>query len=321
MSLDALANPPDALASPRFFRTSYLPTYAAALFVVALVWAGAPRRRVHFDDAWQTATDLGVLEALLIGLVVVLVAVVLQPVQTSLVRVLEGEFPRWLGASKRRRRHVTLRRKLADRVDATIAEAVAATTPEERERLVIEAGRASAGLRTRYPDELAVRATRLGNVLAATNDNAGREYGLDPIVVWPRLYPLLGDQVRGVVDDQRDALDGAARLCVAGALTTVAAAGLLACRSGWWTLLALVPLAVSAFSYAGAVRAAAAYGVGVRAGLELHRFDLRTALHLPLPADPAAEVAANEELCELLRQGVPLRTRYVHQQPAAQERP
>jgi hypothetical protein len=320
LSLDALANPPDVLASPRFFRTAYLPTYAGALFLIALVWAGAPRRRMHFDDAWATAKDLGVLEAVLIALAVVLVAVIVQPLQTVLARVLQGEFPRWLGASARQRRHVTLRTRLADRVTTAVTAAVdAAGTPGEQ-RLVNEAGLASARLRSRYPAEHAVRATRLGNVLAATADTAGQEYGLDPIVVWPHLYPLLGENIRGVVDDLRDALDGAVRMCAVMALTTAGAAGLLVWRSGWWTLLALVPLAVAVLSYAGAVRAAAAYGAGVRAGLDLHRFDLRTALHLPLPRNQTTERIANEELCDLLRQGVPLRGSYEHPPRPDQEK-
>jgi hypothetical protein len=312
LSLDALANPPDVLVSPRFFRTAYLPTYAGALFLIVLIWAGAPRRRVHFDDAWATAKDLGVLEAVLIALAVVLVAVIVQPLQTLLARVLQGEFPRWLGAAARRRRHVTLRTRMAGRVTTAITAAVAAAGQPGEQRLVNEAGLASARLRARYPAEHAVRPTRLGNVLAATADTAGQEYGLDPIVVWPHLYPLLGETIRGVVDDLRDALDGAVRMCAVMALTTVGAAGLLAWRSGWWTLLALVPMAIAVLSYAGAVRAAAAYGAGVRAGLDLHRFDLRTALHLPLPRNQTTERIANEELCDLLRQGVPLRTAYHH---------
>ena len=48
------------------------------------------------------------------------------------------------------------------------------------------------------PDHL-VRATGLGNALAAMEDSAGAAYGLDAVVAWPRLYPLLGDKVRAVV--------------------------------------------------------------------------------------------------------------------------
>jgi hypothetical protein len=37
---------------------------------------------------------------------------------------------------------------------------------------------------------LTVTPPGLGNVLAAMEDGAGRTYGLDAVIVWPRLYPL-----------------------------------------------------------------------------------------------------------------------------------
>ncbi len=86
---DAMA-PPGLLASGRFFRTGYLPTYAATVFLLVLIWAGAPGQPVHFDQAWRTGKDLGVVPALLLALAVALVTVLLQPLQLSMVRVLEG---------------------------------------------------------------------------------------------------------------------------------------------------------------------------------------------------------------------------------------
>ena len=40
----------------------------------------------------------------------------------------------------------------------------------------------------------------------------------------------------------------------------------------------------------------------MEAAFDLHRFDLLTALHLPLPADLTGEVATNQELSRFLRQ-------------------
>ena len=40
----------------------------------------------------------------------------------------------------------------------------------------------------------------------------------------------------------------------------------------------------------------------VEAAFDLHRFDLLTALHLPLPANLTGEVTANQELSQFLRQ-------------------
>ena len=56
---------------------------------------------------------------------------------------------------------------------------------------------AGARLRRRFPlpDHL-VRPTALGNALSAMEDSAGRDYGLDAVIVWPRLYVVLGGRSR-----------------------------------------------------------------------------------------------------------------------------
>jgi len=99
---------------------------------------------------------------------------------------------------------------------------------------------------------------------------------------------------------------GQGRLAATGALTAVAALGLLVWHSGWWTLLALAPLGIAVLAYTGAVRAAIAYGAAVHAAFDLHRFDLLRALHLTLPKDRDAEQASNRALSDFLRQGVPV---------------
>jgi hypothetical protein len=59
-------------------------------------------------------------------------------------------------------------------------------------------------------------------------------------------------------------------------------------------------------SYRGAVAAAIAYGEGIRATIDLHRIDLLTALHLPLPATLEQERAVNEQVSPFLRQSRPV---------------
>ncbi|MEO5878160.1 MAG: hypothetical protein ABIS86_18155, partial [Streptosporangiaceae bacterium] len=98
----------------------------------------------------------------------------------------------------------------------------------------------------------------------------------------------------------------------------VVTAALLA-GSGWWLLLALVPFVIGRVAYLGAVQAAVAYGESVRAAFDLHRFDLLTALHLPLPPDAAAERLGNTELCDRWRQGSPTGTVYHHPEPTERD--
>ncbi|MFI9201043.1 hypothetical protein [Streptomyces sp. NPDC053048] len=96
-----------------------------------------------------------------------------------------------------------------------------------------------------------------------------------------------------------------------GGVTALVAAVML-WGTGWWAALALVPSAVAALAYHGAVQAAVAYGEAVRTAFDLHRFDLLRALHQPLPADLAEERARAAALCASWRQGLPPPDRYEH---------
>ncbi|KQX65030.1 MULTISPECIES: hypothetical protein [unclassified Streptomyces] len=292
--------------SVRFFSVAYLPTYAATVFVLLLVWAGAPGADVSLRRAWRTATEVGAGQAVWIVVGTTVVAVLFQPFQLAVVRLLEGGWPEALGAGPLRALQRRRRARLAGR--AELAGPAGESSPAQVQR----AGAAAAALRRRYPlpDHL-VRPTALGNVLAALRDTAGRDHGWDATVAWPRLYPVLGDRARAVVDDGRDSLDAAARLCVTTAVTALLSAGLLF-RSGWWMLLALAPAAVALLAYHGAVQAALTYGDAVLAAFELHRFDLLRALHLPLPDSLREERTLAEALCLHWRQGLPPPSRYLH---------
>jgi hypothetical protein len=90
---------------------------------------------------------------------------------------------------------------------------------------------------------------------------------------------------------------------------------LLVWHSGWWTLFALLPLAVAELAYLGAIQAATAYGGAISVAFDLHRFDLLRALHLEMPDDNTTERQVNSALSEFLRQGVPLNRSYEHLDP------
>lgn len=315
MEPETIMDPPGSLGS-RFFRTGYLPTYAAVIYLLLLVWAGAPGRAVSFSRAWRAAERLAVAEVLLLALAVALIAVLVQPLQLSVARLLEGGFPRWLGSSLFRKVQLNRKGKLENKVQELVDKAAMAPAGE-RDARTQDAGAASARFRSRFPgpDHL-VRGTALGNALAAMEGNAGTAYGLDAAVIWPRLYAVLGEPVRAVVDDLRDGLDAATQFTASGALAAVAAVILLAWHSGLLTLLALIPLAVAVLAYIGAIRAAIAYGTAVHVAFDLHRFDLLRAMYQAIPADQRAEREANIRLCDFLRQGVPVPFTYTPPEPA-----
>ncbi|TYK53116.1 hypothetical protein [Actinomadura decatromicini] len=317
MNPQDLAKPPSESLSSRFALVGYLPTFAAAWYLLTLVWAGAPGGPLDFGRVWRTASTLGLGQLTLIILTILLVAVLAAPLQMAMVRTLEGRWPRLLGSGVARGRQLRRKHRLERAAElpasADPETAGSAAAPEAPSPAVLQrAGQLGAQLRRSFPmsDHL-VRPTRLGNILAAMEDTAGRTYGLDGVIAWPRLYPQLSDRTRALVDDRRDMLDAAARLAVTSALVTVIGTALLL-GTGWWQLLSLIPLGMAALAHAGTVQAAHAYAEVVHVAFDLHRFDLLKALHMPLPTDPAREATVNRALCDMWRQGVPADLHYLH---------
>jgi hypothetical protein len=306
VKLDAVARQPaDAGFGGRFYLVGYLPIYAAALFMLVLVWAGAPGwagrpgHRIRFTAAWATASHLSLGEVALVALAVALLAVILQPLQFAVMSVAQGSWPPWLGTrwARRWQKH---------RRDRLVGAARLPPGPDLTDAAIQRAGAAGHQLRCRFPRSgHLLQPTALGNVLAAMQDSAGRAYGLDAVTAWPRLYPVLGEQARSVVDDRRDTLDGAVRMAATMAVTAIASLVLLS-FSGWWVLLALIPLGIAVLAYNAAVQAALAYAETVHVAFDLHRADLLTALRMEPPRRQDAERALNEHWCDLWRQGIPL---------------
>ena len=314
MSLTAVGRPAGEMLGGRFFVIGYVPVCAAFLFVLLLVWAGAPGTTLEWSGAWRRVDALGAGEALLLVFGTVVAALVLHPFQLPFVRLLEGYWPSWCagaarwGTSRQKSRMQRLERASRDLTDG-----------DPTGQAVRRAGPAHDALRARFPKQPhLVRPTRLGNVLAAAEDRCGDPYGWDGPVVWPRLYTVLGGTAKATVEDRRNALDAACRLSVVSALCSAACAVLLA-RTGGWLLLALAPLLLSRLAYRAAVHAALAYGQAVRVCFDVHRFDLYPVLHLPLPEDPDQERRFNETLSAFWRQGGPMGTRYEHPEPAPEQ--
>jgi hypothetical protein len=309
MDLSSISEPLNGLKSGRFFLVNYLPTCAASLFILVLIWAGAPvwahqGDALSFNDAWRTAKGLGAGEIVTLTVAITLIAVLFAPLQLAMMRILEGGRPNSPGAGLACRFQLWRKRGMAR--DAELPQ-----VPEElTEQVIQRAGASGARLRRRFPlpDHL-IRPTALGNALSAMEDTAGRDYGFDPVVAWPRLYPVLGDRIRAVVDDRRDLLDSSGRMTVTAAATAITAFVLL-WGSGWWLAFSLIPAAIGAVAYAGTVAAAVAYGEAVRSSFDLHRFDLLKSLRLPLPSTRDEERRLNQALSDMWRQGIPMTGRY-----------
>jgi hypothetical protein len=174
--------------------------------------------------------------------------------------------------------------------------------------------------------------TALGDILRAAEDYPRARYGLEPIVLWPRLFPHLGDALRGALGAAQDQLDLMLRLAtlltIHGVVWgTVAALSLgygllysavavlrvngpmldhgvaVLTRSGAGLLWALPALPLAYFMWRAAHQAARAYGGLFRSAFDLHRFAVYESMRWPLPDSPPAERTQGGRLTLYLLEG------------------
>ena len=332
----------------RFNLVGILPTTFLAIFVIALWWSGAPGKAPSWNRLLASARDLTAGEAALLIAVILLVALLAQPLQRPLIRLLEGYWvlrpgvPAWLGiaACRGQQRRFSKLSDLASTNPPGEQDVPAGSINKAYYRLRARRRRhwnpdfqqvwrafeirryraAGARLRTRFPPppqppsprEERILPTALGNALRAAEDTAGQRYGLDSVTLWPALYTVLSPAVREAVDDSRNQMDVAARFCAVLVGCALAAAIMLWRYPLWMAGFIAAALLGARLAYRAAVSAAEAYGVTIGLAFDRHRFDLLAALHIPLPPDSATERQVNQQLTARLLGDAAIRLRYDH---------
>ena len=328
-----------------------LPVASVVFVAAALIAAGAPQQRPSMRQLEVAVEKLGGVGLTLLILAIVAASILLQPLTSFLEAVLCGlGGPRWLGWLTRRstirhqQRSIMYRVQLfeaehalkeyarAARVShgdviepdktyerardrAFLAAAMDAHTQEIRDKI----NRAATALR-RYPrSKENIRATMLGNVLAAGEENAGGRYGLDTAVVLPRFEPVLPEATAQRVTGHRDDLRFAVRLASALIIAAIVSVILLvpvaiATDAGRfntiWFCVTAGALLLAWSSYRSSVAAAVQYGEALAVAFDLDRFQLYEMLHLPLPQDPYVERQLAERLSTALLTGQVALIRY-----------
>jgi hypothetical protein len=220
--------------------------------------------------------------------------------QLGLIQMLEGYWDRWTVG--RMLAGWLVRRQLARRQRLVQAARVDPHSGNDVDHHQVRAARLAASRLDAYPAPDSLLPTTLGNVLRGAEDKAGRRYELDAVLVWPRLYTVLPERPLAILNDQRMDLDIAAQFCVSLLLGSVLSFWLLL-SDGVWMLLPLALLSFAWLSYRAAVAVAREYGTMMATVVDLYRFDLLRALHLPLPSDRIEEREANAQLCKVLKAG------------------
>ena len=277
----------DALGK-RFLLTSWLPSL---LLIGAILTEVAVAAGVSRVTSWVQSFP-GLIQAAgvaLILLVVTLVATLLAVSTTSLLRFCEGYW-----GNGRLYRHIGLRRRA-------------------HYSQVIEALDTDAGYGRLYrqfpPPDLRDRAmpTRVGNILLSAELYPLVRYGIDAVLVWPRLY-------QAAPDSFRDRLAAAAS--VMEQMVSLIACGLVFAGVGTVTALVLLPwyaapicvaagLVLAAVAYRGLLSSCAPYAETVRTGFDLYRNSLITAIGWNAAPDLPAERYQWKQIGDLWLRGSP----------------
>jgi hypothetical protein len=275
----------------------------------------------------HTIGGLGAAGATGLVLAVLVVAVLLRPLQVIGVQLVEGYWGsrghygplETLAVERHARRKSIFEAQsipFVERADTTSFAAVGQygrlNHRHERARR-----RAVRGLESYPPAVRDLMPTRLGNVLRRVEKTAGERYVLDTVTSYPRLYPHLSVRLHELVTNQLDVIDMSGTLVLVFGVLTALSSPLLG-RLDPWSLTPIVLALLACISYVGAANAAAEYAEYMNTAYDLHRFDMITALHLPLPADAEQELSDNTRLTAFLGSVGPLKAtqrstwRYVH---------
>jgi hypothetical protein len=284
------------LFSVRFLLVSVLPTLALSSIILLLVLSGAPHHAPNFSTAVTRIEHLTGNQIGLLLFAAVIAGVLLYPLQFSMIQILEGYWgtarPFVLAALLATRRYDRKRRRW-DKGRQGIGHG------RLREAELLRVTSTYAGAVDALPRADRLMPTRLGNVLRAAEDFAGDRYGLNGVLITPRLIPQLPTGIADRLSDSRLQLDIAVRFCLIWLIATATAIALLI-NSGVWLWLAATTYALAWLSYRAACAAAAAYGNMLAVAIDLHRFDLLEAMHQPLPRTYREEVLRNRKLMEIL---------------------
>lgn len=274
----------------RFLVVTVIPNILLLGYVGFLLAAGAPTRPVSLTRAVKVLNGLSVREIIAILLLVLILSVATHPLQTPLIRLIEGY---WQGLPF----GPAVAYRLTARFREEMRQSPEGLRDEESWNSTVEQS-IGAARRRRYwlpEEEKDLLPTVLGNALLAGERRAGARYGLELEHAWPRLYPLLSAASVADLRDRRNQLDAAARLSLAAGLATVAGLSLLLWRESW-LFLPFATYVLGWACYRAAVAAAQGFSNSLAAAVDLHHLQIFDALELDRPADLAEEYDLNTTL-------------------------
>jgi hypothetical protein len=148
--------------------------------------------------------------------------------------------------------------------------------------------------------------TTLGNTIAAFEDYPYTRYGIDAVVLWPRLIPVLREnKYIEIVAQQKAVFDFMLNmliiilLCGIELISATAYMGQLGAAFLWILLTYLLVRLL----YLGTVNGAVQWGASVRVAFDLYRGDLAKLLHLKPASSYREEVTRWRKLSQFILSG------------------
>jgi hypothetical protein len=254
----------------------------------------AMTRQWEWLDRNGAVVQVAVLLAVLLGLAGS--GIVVGQLVAPVLRLLAGYWPRWAD-----RLRLRLSRCVAERAadeETVWQEAYKRVQPSAdptAEDLLVYA-RLERRRRRRPSSPAYFLPTPIGNILQAAERRPFDKYGLDAVVLWPRLWPVLPETLRSDLLAARASLDRAVMASIWG---------LLFCAFAPFTLWT-IPIGVGAAATAVVAVVpgrAQAFGDLMEAAYDQYRTTLYTQLRWPLPANPHQERMEGLRLTSYLWRG------------------
>lgn len=135
-------------------------------------------------------------------------------------------------------------------------------------------------------DERRIMPTRLGNVFATIEEYPSVRYGMDGMVFWPRLVPMIPDQYAALIANEKINFDFLINLSLLSVVLTVETLIAVA-FFGQDAVLALYGVGFALLSYAlyrAATMNIIAMGELTKSAFDLFRYDLLKKMKLTVPA-------------------------------------
>jgi hypothetical protein len=208
-------------------------------------------------------------------LAITVLASLIYSYQYSITRLFRGYWPRVRGVEWFRKRRIEIYRQRWIYLDSQ-----ASNTSSETEKIGI-----LRDLQIYYPPENNLdnlMPTRLGNILRASEAYPYDRYGIDTVIIWDRLRPLLPKETLATLESTQISIDFMLLMAILATTFSLIWCPLVAFFTNRWLLFLFCSLGfpLACICYQNAMQRALVYSEQFKVIFDLHRHDLLKALNL-----------------------------------------